>query len=115
MYRHVPAHPCGFVHRSFQLRLRVLIWGREFSIPQRIRPSLIDLDEVGAFLELLPDHRNQFVRAVSVIRVGKDVLLGVIADGVFVSAKDVDCVAANPQPRPGNAAFINRIPHRRVG
>jgi hypothetical protein len=37
------------------------------------------------------------------------VLLRVVADGVLVAAENVDGVAADAQPRAGNAAFINRI------
>ena len=57
----------------------------------------------------------EFVGIVGIVRVGQNVLLRVVADGVFVAAEDVDGVAADAQPRAGNAAFVNGIANGGIG
>ncbi len=115
MHRDAFAHTRRFFDCCFQLRFGVLIHGREFSIPNRICPSLINLDKVGALFELLAHHCDQFVRAVGIVRVGQNMLLRVVAESVLVAAEDVDRIPADAQSRPRNAAFINRVAHCGVG
>ena len=81
----------------------------------RVAAGLVDLDEVGAFLELLADHGDEFVGVVGVGGVGENVLLGIVADGVFVAAENVDGVAADAQARAGNQAVIDGVAHGGVG
>ena len=50
--------------------------------------GFVDLDEIGAYLELLADHGDQFVGVVGVSGVGQHALLGIVADGVFVAAQN---------------------------
>ncbi len=42
-------------------------------------------------------------------------LLGIVADGVFVAAENVDGIAADAKARAGNEALIDRIAHGGVG
>ena len=101
--------------RRLQLGFRVLIGRGESSISKRVCAGLVDLDEVGTLFELLPDNRNEFLRAVGVVSVGQNVLFGVIAKGILVAAENVDRISADAESRPGNPALINRVAHCRVG
>ena len=115
MNSHSPSEARGFFHRSFKLRFSVLIGSRKFSLVDRVRSRLINLDEVRAFFELLTYDRDQFVGVVGVVGIGQNVLRWVITDGVFVSAENVDGVAAEAQPRAGDPSFIDGVAHGRVG
>ena len=80
MHGDASAQPRRFFDSGFELRLGVLVRSCEFSIVQRVGSGLINLDEVRAFLELLPHHCYEFVGVVGIICVGQDVLLRVVAD-----------------------------------
>ncbi len=58
---------------------------------------------------------DKFVGGVRIIGVGQNALLGVVADGVFVAAEDIDGVAADAQAGPRNAAFIDGIADGGIG
>src|SRR5260370_14800015 len=103
------AHAVCRVARRSQFSLGVLIRSREAAIVNRIRASLVDLDEISALLELLTDYLDQLLGIVGVIRVRQYVLRGVVADSVFVPAQSVDRISADSQPRPGEIAPLNRI------
>ena len=78
-------------------------------------PGFVDLDEVRAFLELLADHGDEFGGVVGVRRVRENALLGIVADGVFVAAENIDGVAADAQTRPGDQAVIDGVAHGGIG
>src|ERR1700730_6832107 len=42
-------------------------------------------------------------------------LLGVVAERVFVAAENADCVAADTEAGAGVPAFINRVAYRAIG
>jgi hypothetical protein len=88
---------------------------REFSIADRVRPGLINLDEVGAFFHLLADGVDQFSGVVGIGGVREDVLRGIEMIGIFVTAQNVDRVATDAQPRAGNRSAIDGVSHRGVG
>ena len=71
----------------------------------RSLPGLVDLGEVGTFLVLLAHHLDELLGGVGVVGVGEHVLRRVVAIGIFVPAEDIDGIAADAQPRPGNDAL----------
>ena len=46
--------------------------------------GLVNLDEVRTFFELFTDYGDEFGGIVRVSSVGQDVLLRIVADGIFV-------------------------------
>src|SRR5258708_19169323 len=40
---------------------------------------------------------------------------GVVFDRIFMSAQNIDCVAADPQSRPRKKPFVNRVANRGIG
>ena len=64
---------------------------------------------------MLADDGYQFVGVVGVGRVGKHVLLGIVADGVFVAAENVDGIAADAHARAGDEAVIDGVANGGVG
>ena len=60
---------------------------------------------------MLANYGYEFCGVVSVGGVGKYVLLGVVADGVFVTAENVNGVAADAQARAGDLAAIDGVAH----
>ena len=72
---------------------------RNSPVAKIVVPGFVDLDEVGAFLELLANYFDQFVDAVRPRCVGQHMLLGVKAQRILMSTQDVDCVAADTQTR----------------
>ena len=71
-----------------QLGFGVLIRSRKFAVGNRVRAGLIDLGEVGAQLELFANHTNKLAGIVRVRRIAENMLFGIVADGVFVTAED---------------------------
>ena len=59
--------------------------------------------------------RDQLGGVVRIIGVGEHVLRGVVADGVFVAAENIDGIAADAQARPGNQPIIDGVANRCVG
>src|SRR5207302_6015530 len=91
----------GLFDGGGEFGLGVLVDGVEFSIANGVGAGFINLDEVGAFLELLADGGDEFVGVVGVGGVGQDVLLGVVVERVLVPAENVDGVAADAKARAG--------------
>src|SRR5436305_20793 len=115
MYCNTFADARGLVDRRAKLRFAVLIRSGQLTVMDRIRPGLVDFDEVRALLELLANHGDQFIRVVCVSRIRQDVLLRVEADRVLVTAKNVYGVAADPHSWPRNFAAINRVTYGAIG
>src|SRR5437867_5778188 len=114
MHSHTLAYASGFVDSSAEFSLCVLIRSRKVSITNRIRTSLVNLDEIGALFELLAHCLDELICTVRVSGVRQDVLLGVVADGVFMSAEKIDRVSADSQARPWDLPTVNGIAHRSV-
>ena len=100
--------------RCRQLRLGVLVGRMQLAVNHCVFPRLVNLDEVGAFLMLLADDLDELVNGVGVVGVGKHVLRGVVVNGVFVAAQDVDGVAADAQARAQDQPLIDGVAHSRV-
>ena len=64
---------------------------------------------------LLADDFDKLFGGVGVVGVGEHVLRGVVADGVFVAAEDVDGVAADAQARAGDEALVDGVANGGVG
>ena len=60
----VLAHARGFLDRGHELSFGVLIRRGEFAITDHVPAGLIDLDKIGAQLELLADSGDQFIGVV---------------------------------------------------
>src|SRR5436309_7415340 len=115
MHSHTLAYASGFVDSSAEFSLCVLIRSRKVSITNRIRTSLVNLDEIGALFELLADCLDELISTVHVSGFRQDWLQGVVADGVFVPAQNVDRIPADSQPWSRDFAAINRVPDGGVG
>ncbi len=97
-----------------ELCFGVLIRRVQLAVDERVSASLIHLDEVGAFLYLLANHFDNLLGTVGVVGVGEYMLRGIEVIGVFVSAEDVDGVAADAQAWPGNQPTVDGVAHGRV-
>ena len=106
--------PC-LTHSGEEFVLGVLEWSGETAVHERIRAGLINLDEFCTFLDLFADDGDKFGGVIGVSRIGEHVLLRVVADGVFVAAKNVDGIATDAQARAGNLAFIDGVADGCVG
>src|SRR5579872_3244948 len=115
MYSHVFADARRFLDSGGQLSFAVLVWRRENAVAHRIAAGLIDLDEIGAFLELPADYLNQLLCVVRISRVREHMLLGVEAVGVLMPAEEVDSVAADAHARARDLALIDCISYRGIG
>ena len=113
--RNVFAGTGGFFDGGAEFGFRVLERRREVAVAKRVRACFVDLDEIGAFFYLLADYGDEFGGVVGVGGVGQDVLLGIVADGVFVPAENVDGVAADAQARAGDLAAIDGVANSGVG
>ncbi len=60
----------GLAHGRLKLGFRILIRRMELAVAHRVRPGLIDLDEVRAFLELAAHDGDEFVRVIRVVGIG---------------------------------------------
>ena len=114
MHSNVFAQPSSFVDRGAEFSFAVLVWGRELAVMERVSSSFVDLNEVRALLELLAHNCDELISAIGISRIRKNMLLGVVADGIFVPTKYVDGVAADSQAGTGNFATINGIAYRGV-
>ena len=92
-----------------QLRFGVLDDGVKLAVFEEVAAGFINLDKVGAVLNLLADHGHQLIGSVGVGGIGEHVLLGVEVERVFVAAQDVDGVTAKAQPRPGNKPLVDCV------
>ena len=105
----------GFVDAAVEFGFGVLIGRGKFAIDDGVRAGFVDLDEVRAFFELLADHGDEFGGVVGVRGIGENVLRGIVADGVFVAAENIDGIAADAQARAGNQPVIDGVANSGVG
>src|SRR6185437_4012135 len=115
MNRYPLAGAGGFFDGSAKLGFRVLIGGGKVAIAKRVRARFINFYEIRAFLELLAYDGDELGSVIRESGVGKDVLFGVEAVGIFVAAEDVDGIPADTQARAGNFAVIDGVADGRVG
>ncbi len=95
----------GFGDGGGELGFGVLVGGDEVvAFGEAVAAGFVDLGEVGAAFVLLAHDGDDLVGVVGVVGVGEHVLRGVVADGVFVAAEDVDGVAGNAQAGAGDEA-----------
>ena len=87
----------------------------KLAVFEEVAAGFIDLGEVRPILDLLANHRHQFIGGVGVGGVGQDMLLGVVVERIFVAAQDVDGVAADAQARAGDESLVNRVADGGVG
>src|SRR5437660_3768588 len=87
---------------------------RQVAFTTRIRTVLIKSAEISALFELLAHRLDKLIRIVGVSGIGQNVLLWVVADGVFMSAEKIDRVSADSQARPWDLPTVNGIAHRSV-
>ena len=66
-------------------------------------------------LSCCADNGHQFVGIIRMGRVRQHVLFGVVADGVFMPAENVDRIAADAHARPGNLTLVDGVAHGGVG
>ncbi len=92
-----------------QLRFSVLDDGVKLAVFEVVAAGFVDLDKVGAVLDLLADDGHQLIGSVGVGGIGEHVLLGVEVERVFVATQDVDGIAAKAQPRSGNKPLVNGV------
>jgi len=77
--------------------------------------GLVDFGEVGALLVLLAEDGDELAGIVGQVGVGQDVLRGVVFDGVFVAAEDVNGVARDKQAGAGDEAAVDGVADGGVG
>ena len=111
---HAFPHAPRLAHGGSHLLRGELERRREAAAHQRVFARFVDLDEIGAFLQLPANGGHQFSRVVGLRGVGEHALLGIVTDGILVPAQNVDGVAADAQPRPWKQSLVDGIPHRRV-
>ena len=109
------AEAMSFSNGGGELLRSVLVGRVEDAVNHLVGAGLVDLDEAGALLVLLADDFDELLGGVGVVGVGEDVLCGVEADGVFVSAENVDGVAADAQAWSGNEALVDGVANGTVG
>lgn len=105
----------GFGDGGGELGFVVLIGRGEGAFYKMVSAGLVDFGEVCAFLALFAHRGEDFVCGVSYVGVGEDMLGGVVTDGVFVAAEDVDGVAGDSHTRAGDEAVVDRVAHGDVG
>jgi len=101
------AESTGFFHSCGKLRGSVLVGRAQDAIRHSIRTSLVDFRKVGSLLVLLTHHFHNLLGRVRVVGVGENMLRGVVAVRIFVSAKDVDGIATHPQSGSGDQPLVD--------
>src|SRR6266699_5852302 len=114
VYSDTLAYASRLANCGTEFSLGVLIRSGKVAITNRIRASLVNLDEIGTLFELLAHRLDKLIRIVGVSGIGQNVLLWVVADGVFMSAEKIDRVSADSQARPWDLPTVNGIAHRSV-
>ena len=99
----------GLADGGAEFVFRVLEGSGEVTACDRVSAGLVNFDEIRAFLELFSDDGNEFAGIIGVGGVREHVLLRVVADGILVSAENVDGVTADAQPRTGNLILIDSV------
>lgn len=104
-----------FFNGGSELVFGILKGRDEVAIDKRIATCFINLDEVGTFFNLFANGGDKLAGVVRVIGVGENVLRGIEMVGVFVTAENVDGIAADAQARAGNFATIDGVANSGVG
>src|ERR1700681_4924888 len=84
MYGHTLPRARRLAYGGLHLLCGELERRRETATRQRVLARFIDLDEIGAFLQLLANRNHEFSGVVSWRGVGEHVLVGIVADGILV-------------------------------
>lgn len=94
VYGYRDALAARFIDGGGELGLCELEWSVEASVGSAlVAARFVDLDVVGACLDLAANGCDEFVCRVGVVGVRGDVLVGIEMDGVFVAAEDGDGIA----------------------
>jgi hypothetical protein len=109
------AEAMRFSHGGGELRLSVLVGRVQTAVDDCVFAGLVDLGEVGALLVLLADHFDELLDGVGVVGIREQVLRRVEAVGIFVTAQNVDGVAADAHAGPKNEAMIDGVADGGVG
>ncbi len=115
VHRDNRAKTMRFFNRGGQLRGSVLVRRAQDAVNHVVGAGLVDLREVGALLVLLSHHFDNLLGGVGVVGIGEHVLRGIVAIGIFVSAQQVDGVAADAQARPGNKSLVDGVANGGIG
>ena len=109
------AQAAGFFNGGGQFGLGVLVGRMQSAVNHAVGAGLVDFREVGAFLVLRADDRDELVCGVGVVGVGENVLRGIEAVGVFVAAEDINGVAADAQAGARDEALVDSVANGCVG
>ena len=82
---------------------------------KRVCACFVDFDEIGAFLDLFANYGDEFGGTIGVSGVRENVLLGVVADGVFVAAENGNRVTAYTQTWAGDQSLVDGIADGGIG
>src|SRR5437879_3928103 len=82
------ANAPGFSDGGAEFGFGVLVWSRKLPILERVRAGFVDFDQIGALFDLFANDGDEFGGIIGVSGVRENVLLGVVADGIFVAAED---------------------------
>ena len=99
----------GFTDGGGEFFFGVLVRSGEAAVDDLIGTGFVNFDKVGALFQFGANCGDEFGVVVRVGGVSEDVLLGVVADGVFVAAENADGVAADAQARAGNQALVDCV------
>jgi hypothetical protein len=78
----------SFSDGSAEFGLGVLIGCRELPVLKTVFAGFVDLDEIGALFDLLANRGYEFGGTIGIRRVRENMLLRVVAEGIFVAAQD---------------------------
>jgi hypothetical protein len=111
MYGHMLPDARRFANSHLHLFGGELKRRRGSATRQRALTCFVNLDEIGALLYLRTNRGHQLSRIVRLGGVGEHALLGILADGILMSAQNVDGVATDTQPGPWKQPLVDRVAH----
>src|ERR1700679_2394379 len=111
MYADEGAGAVGFGDGGGELLFSELIGRGEGAAVEMVAAGFVELGEVGALFALFAHDGDDLVGGVGIVGVGEHVLRGIEADGVFMTAEDVDGVAGDAHAGAGNEASIDGVAH----
>jgi len=109
------AKASGFLNGGGEFGFGELIGSEKTAVAKGVRASFVDLDEVGALLELLTNDGDELIGGVGVGGVGQDVLLWIEAVGIFVAAENVDGIAGDAEAWAGDQAGVDGVANSGIG